>query len=126
MSKILIVDDEAKIRKIYREALESKGHEIIESPDWENTADLLLENPDTDLVLLDINLPTLNGDVIYKVLRLHNPKMRVIMFSVYPIEEQKRMVCRADAYFDKSEGVEYLLEKVRTVLGRDPAAAKHS
>lgn len=125
MSKIIILDDEPKIRKIYREALESKGYDIVEAPDWESVEGLLLQHPDTNLVLLDINLPSLQGDVIYSVLRLHDPKIRVIVSSVYPIEEQKRMVCRADAYFDKSEGVEYLLEKVRVVLGRNSPAETH-
>ena len=124
MSKIIILDDEAKIRKIYREALESKGYDIVEASDWESMEGVLLKHQDANLVLLDINLPSMKGDTIYSVLRLYNPVMRVIMSSVYPIEEQKRLVCRADAYFDKSEGVEYLLEKVRVVLARDlPAQA---
>jgi DNA-binding response OmpR family regulator len=125
VKKILLVDDDVKIRKIYRAALEMEGYLVIEIGDWEMATIELLRNHDTDLVLLDINMPSVSGDVVYDVIRLYNPKIRVVMFSVCSVDEQKRLVGRADGYFDKSDGVDTLLNLVRTVLTR-PCVAQAS
>lgn len=116
MRKILLVDDDAKIRSIYRQALECEGFIVHEAKDWDMATTLLIENPDTDLVLLDINLPSVCGDALYRAIRLYNPKIRIVMFSVFPTYEQRRLADRADDYFDKSEGTEVLVRKVRQVL----------
>jgi CheY-like chemotaxis protein len=116
MKKILLVDDDKKIRSIYRTALEMEGFEVVEVADWESATIALLKHPDTALTLLDINMPCMSGDIVYDVIRLYNPRIRVVMFSVCPVDEQKRLVQRADGYFDKADGVDSLIWKVRAAL----------
>lgn len=116
MSKILLIDDDVRIRGIYREALESEGYTVLEAKDWDSGTTLLVKHLDTDLVLLDINMPSMTGDALYSAIRLYNPKIRIVMFSVCPVDEQRRLVRKADDYFDKSDGVEVLMHKVRQVL----------
>ena len=120
MRKILLVDDCREIRSIYKMLLELEGYEVIEAEEWESAADLLLEHKDLDLVLLDIRMPGFTGDVVFDAIRLYNPKLRVVVSSIYPLEEQKRMILKADDYFDKSSGVDLLMRKVRHVLS-EPA-----
>ena len=117
MSKILLIDDDVKIRGIYREALEGEGYTVLDAKDWDDGTTLLGENPDIDLVLLDIQMSPMMGDTLYRAIRLYDPNIRIVMFSVYPIEEQRRLVVKADDYFDKSDGVDVLMNKVRQVLG---------
>lgn len=121
MHKILLVDDDSRIRNIYKMLLELEHLEVIDAPDWETAADALLAHKDLDLVLLDIKMPGYSGDVVFDALRLHNPRIKVIVSSIYALEDQKRLILNADDYFDKSSGVQVLLEKVRR-LTREPVA----
>ncbi len=113
IKKILLVDDDPWIRAIYRVALEMEGYLVNQAKDWDEATTLLVQQPDTDLVLLDIQMPGFGGDELFGALRLHNPKMRIIVFSVYSIDEQQRLIFKADDYFDKADGVNHLLSKIR-------------
>lgn len=59
--KLLIVEDEESLRKVYADYLMSNDFEVIEAADGEQATQLLAENPDVDLVLLDILLPKKDG-----------------------------------------------------------------
>lgn len=114
--KVLVVDDDVKIRSIYREVLEIEGFNIYEASNWPECLELILRHKDFDLVLLDIQMPEVDGTVVYDVLRLHDPRIRVIISSVYPLDEQKRLIIKADDYFDKSMGTDLLIQKVKQAL----------
>lgn len=122
MRKILLIDDDEKIRRIYREALESEGYKVLDAKGWDDGTTLLSKHPSMDLVLLDIDMPSVTGDALYNAIRLYNPKIRIVMFSVCSADEQRRLVNKADDYFDKSDGVEILLNKVRQVLATSLAS----
>lgn len=119
MHKILLVDDDDRIRNIYKMLLELEGFEVVDAGDWDTASEALLNCKDLDLVMLDIKMPGYSGDVIFDAVHLHNPKLRVIVSSIYPLEEQKRLILKADDYFDKSSGVDTLLKKVKR-LAREP------
>lgn len=124
MHKILLADDDIRIRAIYRNALEAENCQIIEAIDGDEAMMALLQFPDIEVALLDIDMPVVPGDMFYDVLRLHSPSVRVIISSVYPLEEQKRLVIKADDYFDKSEGIDRLLSKVRNQLEQVTARSR--
>ena len=69
-----------------------------------------------DLVLLDIRIPVFNGREIFEALRQYEPKLKIIVCSVYPVDEQKKTIPHADDYFDKSQGTSILTEKVLSFL----------
>lgn len=60
MNKILIVEDEEKLRYELKSFLENNGYQVIELIDFNNTINFIKENP-VELILLDINIPNLNG-----------------------------------------------------------------
>ena len=73
MKKIVVVDDNAASRELIREVLDSPDHRIMEAADGREALDLILAN-DPDLVLLDIQLPGLDGYSVVRRLR-QNPAL---------------------------------------------------
>ena len=119
MSKILIVDDEKKIREIYRKLLEFEKYEVLEAADATAASKLLIGDEDIRLILLDINMPQINGGTLYRMIRILDPKTRVIVTSAYPLEDQKQMIARADDYYDKSQGMDILLDKIKKLFEKE-------
>ena len=79
--KVLIVDDEAIIRRSLRRVAEIRGHEVLEAKDGEEGLALWTqENP--DLVFLDVLMPKLSGPEILKSLGKRN-KSKVVLISAY-------------------------------------------
>lgn len=111
MQRILIVDDESRIRRIYRRFLEPRGYRVFESANAVDARELVKSEP-MDLILLDINMGDPNGDSLFEVLGAFHPDTRVIVASVYPVDDQRRLMHAAADYFDKSEGIDILLEKI--------------
>lgn len=116
MAKILVVDDENKIRNLYKKLLISERYEVVEAQDSQSATRLMLNQPDITLVLLDINMPDIDGTVLYQLIRRLDQHTKVIVTSAYPLQDQRRLIFRADDYYDKSQGTEVLLEKVKGVL----------
>ena len=115
MNSILIVDDDKKLRRIYNEILCSEGYTVLEASDANQAAHILKEN-NIDLVLLDIDLPGINGKILYETIKQFYKAIKVIVISVYSIEEQKNSIADANDYFDKSENLEVLVGKIRDVF----------
>lgn len=115
MKKILIIDDEERMRRIYARLLTLEGFNVIESPDAMD-ANELLKRERVDLVLLDIKMPEVDGSILYEAIRMFHKKIKVIVASVYPIDEQKRIIEGAADYYDKSQKIDLLLSKIKQVL----------
>ena len=115
MKKILILDDEERIREILRKSLTNEGYEVIETSNA-IAAHEILKNKNIDLILLDIKMPKVSGSVMFDVIEQFYTNLKVIVTSVYPLDVQKRAVPRACDYYDKSQGVEVLLLKIKTAL----------
>ena len=114
MKKVLIVDDEERIRKIYSNLLISENFEVFEASNA-NEANKVLGKEDIDLILLDIKMKEIDGTELYKVMHLFYWKTKVIVASVYSLYEQKQMIPDADGYYDKSQGTGILLELVNKI-----------
>lgn len=125
--KILIVDDDSSIRQLYGKILKMEGFQVIEAKSAEEATEILLRSS-VDLILLDINMPDVNGIVMRDVLNEYDKKMKIIVASVYPVNFQQRWVKQVTDYFDKSRGVDVLLEKVRRVfeMGATKSISNHS
>lgn len=124
MNRILIVDDDRNIRRIYRRFLMAQGFDVLEAGNGEEATVELLRERDFDLILLDVRMPVVNGTVFFDTVRLYNPEAKVIVTSVYSAEDQKRLIDGADDYYDKATGIRALLAKIRDILQlrvrRDP------
>ncbi len=123
MQKILIVDDESKIRRLYRSLLTAEGFEVFEA-EKSQRANEILNKEEVDLILLDLALPDFNGDQLHKKIKKKSGKPKVIVASVYSVDKQRIRIPDADGYFDKSEGTDVLLSRIESVFRSSGSKAK--
>ncbi|HUT65217.1 MAG TPA: response regulator [Spirochaetota bacterium] len=114
MRRVLIVDDEEKIRNIYMTLLADEGYDVLSSSNVSDAYNILLNN-DIDLIILDIRMPG-EGNILYEVLRFMRNRSRVLVASVYPLDTQQSLIPDAEGYFDKSSGLDVLLRKIKSIL----------
>ena len=112
MTRILIVEDQEKVRRVYNAMLKNEGFDVIEAPDVIQASCILNKEP-VDIMLLDINMPQVYGSVFYEVMQNFHKKVKVIVASVYSVDEQKKMIKGAEDYYDKAQGIDLLLEKIK-------------
>ena len=125
MKTILIIDDEEGIMRYYKKLLESEGYRVLVARDADEGLLQIIRNRPVHLILLDINLPEVDGGELWDAIRAYNADMNVLVFSVRTPEEQRRFVPFADDYFDKSHSVEILLQKIDRILSKQEARLMH-
>jgi CheY-like chemotaxis protein len=116
LGTILIIEDELKIRKLFRNQLEDLGYRTLEAEDGESGLELFVKEPKIGLVILDIALPKKIGMKVFESIKERTPPAKIIVSSVFPKDDQQSLIKEADDYFDKAEGVECLIEKVERLL----------
>lgn len=114
---ILIVDDEERIRSVFVKIMQREGFHVLEAGSAGEAYDMLLENP-VDLILLDINMADVDGTVLYEIARIFCEKSKIIVTSVYPLEDQKKLIPGAADYYDKSDSLRVLIRKVNRLMGK--------
>jgi DNA-binding NtrC family response regulator len=122
METILIVDDEEKIRELYGRVISRAGFNVLLAPNAA-VANELLTHARVHLVLLDINMAGVDGVDLSEIIHAFHSDVKVIVSSVYPLDEQKQRVQHANDFFDKSEGLGVLLAKVGQHM-RSPGGRK--
>jgi DNA-binding NtrC family response regulator len=125
MERILIVDDDKKIRRIYAVLLKSEGFKVAEASNAQS-ANEILKWEEIDLTLLDIKMPEVDGGIMYEIIQAFHKKSKVIVTSVYPLDDQKNLIAGANDYYDKSQGIEILLNKIKKVLKDEPKKNSHN
>ena len=121
MWKILIVDDDAQIRKLVRVNLEGRGYNVEEAVDGED-AIAHLKATTFDLLILDLVMPGMSGIEVCAWVR-ERSDVPVIVLSAHDDEEQKvrALDAGADDFVTKPFGYEELLARIRAVRRRIPA-----
>lgn len=123
-ARILLVDDEAAIRKFLRIGLQAQGYQVLEADCGEAALRLAaLEQP--DLVVLDLGLPDLDGQEVLTRLREWSA-VPVLVLSVRAGEKDKVQALDngANDYVSKPFGVQEFLARVRALLRSRPATEK--
>jgi len=115
MKKILLVDDEEGIQMLYREELEDEGYEVISAYTGEEGMQKFHEES-PDLVILDIQMPGMNGIETLRQMKMANPKLPVILSSAYNEYKQDLGAWASDEYVVKSSNINDLKEAVRKHL----------
>jgi two-component system, NtrC family, response regulator AtoC len=82
VARILIIDDEPRIRRVLAMLLDDQGHTTVEAPSGQEAIDLVSKTP-FDLALVDFSLPGMDGLATFKVLREHDPKLSAIFMTAY-------------------------------------------
>lgn len=115
MKNILLVDDEDSIHLLYREELEENGYAVHSAFSGEEALKIL-ETLAADLVILDINMPGMNGlDALRKIKEM-NPALPVILSSAYQEFKQDLSSWASDEYVVKSANLDELKEAVKKHL----------
>ena len=118
MSRVLVVDDEAAIRKVVRDALEKAGNEVETAVDGEE-AIALFEGGNFDLVVTDLNMPKLDGLELVRRIRTSSA-VPVLVLTVRQEEREKvhLLDAGADDYVTKPFGVAELVARSKALLRR--------
>ena len=78
--KILVVDDEARMRKLVKDFLSIKGYQVLEAGDGEEAVDLFFQQKDIALILLDVMMPKMDGWEVVKTIRKYS-QVPIIMLT---------------------------------------------
>lgn len=126
MSRILVVDDEAPIRRFLRISLGANGHQVAEAENGAEALSLVRADP-PDLVILDLGLPDMDGQEVVSAIREISP-VPILILSVRAGEADKveALDRGAEDYVAKPFGIAELMARVRVALRRAPLAATSS
>lgn len=126
MQKILIVEDDKKLREELRIFLNNNGYEALILEKFNNTIQDIL-NSNSDLILLDINLPNTDGEYICKELRkVSNVPIIIVTSRDNEIDELLSINYGADHYITKPFNIRILLAKISSLLRRANMSADNS
>ena len=117
--KVLVVDDESRMRKLVSDFLTRKGYEVIEAGDGEEAIDKFYEDKDIALVILDVMMPKMNGWDACKEIR-KNSNVPIIMLTAKSDEasELNGFDCGADEYISKPFSPKILTARVEALIRR--------
>lgn len=113
--KILLVDDEESIHLLYKEEFEEEGYEVASALNGEEALKLF-ETYLPDLVILDINMPGIDGIEVLGQMKQKKPNIKVILCSAYPEYKQNLASWASDEYIVKSFNLDELKNAVRKHL----------
>lgn len=114
-NNILLIDDEDSIHLLYREELEEEGY-TVHSAFTGHEALAKLDQIQVDLVILDINMPGMNGLEALRRIKEINPALPVILSSAYQEFKQDLSSWASDEYLVKSANLDELKAAVRRHL----------
>ena len=117
--KILVVDDEDRMRKLVRDFLVRKQYEVVEASNGEEAVDVFVESNDIDLIILDVMMPKMDGWEVCREIR-KNSKVPIIMLTARSEErdELQGFDLGIDEYISKPFSPKILVARVEAVLRR--------
>lgn len=117
--KILVVDDESRMRKLVRDFLTRNDYEVIEAGDGSEALDIFFEEKNIDLILLDVMMPKLDGWEVCKEIRAYS-KVPIIMLTAKADEKDELQGFRlgVDEYISKPFSPKILVARVEAILRR--------
>ena len=125
--KILVVDDEARMRKLVKDFLTNKGFAVIEAGDGEEAVDVFFAQKDIALVLLDVMMPKMDGWEVLRTIRKYS-QVPVIMLTARSEErdELQGFSLGVDEYISKPFSPKILVARVEAILRRTNVSSADS
>lgn len=122
--KILVADDEARIRKLVKDFLNAKGFSVIEAANGEEAVDIFFKQKEIALIILDVMMPKMDGWETLKTLRKYS-QVPVIMLTARGEERDQLQGFDfgADEYMVKPFSPKVLTARVEAMLRRSTTAA---
>ena len=123
--KILIADDEARMRKLVGDFLKKEGYEVVEAADGKQALKLFEDYPDFNLVILDVMMPGYDGWMVCREIRKNSP-VPIIMLTARSEEPDELFGFElgADEYITKPFSPMILVARVQALLRRLGSNAK--
>lgn len=120
--KILVVDDESRMRKLVKDFLTRSGYEVLEAADGEEAIDVFFTVKDITLVILDVMMPKMDGWQVCKEIRAH-AKTPIIMLTARGDERDELLGFElgVDEYIAKPFSPKILVARVEAILRRTNA-----
>lgn len=117
--KILVVDDESRMRKLVSDFLTKKNYEVLEASDGEMAVDTFFENKDIALIILDVMMPKMDGWQVCREIRQYS-KVPIIMLTAKSDEKDELLGFElgVDEYISKPFSPKILVARVDAVLRR--------
>ncbi len=118
--KILVVDDESRMRKLIRDFLVRKNFEVIEAENGEQAVDLFFEEKDIALILLDVMMPKMDGWQVVRTIREYSSRVPIIMLTAKGEEqdELQGFELGVDEYISKPFSPKILVARIEAILRR--------
>lgn len=122
--KILVVDDESRMRKLVRDFLERAGFQVLEAGDGMDALDVFYDNQDIGLIILDVMMPKMNGWEVCREIRKES-KVPIIMLTARGEErdELNGFELGVDEYISKPFSPKILVARVNALLRRTSGLA---
>lgn len=117
--KILVVDDESRMRKLVKDFLTKKKYQVLEAGDGEEAMDIFYKEKDIALIILDVMMPRMDGWEVCREVR-RNSKIPIIMLTARGDERDELMGFElgVDEYISKPFSPKILVARVEAILRR--------
>ena len=123
--KILVVDDEPRMRKLVKDFLTVKDFQVVEAGDGEEAIDIFFEQKDIALILLDVMMPKMDGWEVLKTIRKYS-QVPILMLTARGEEQDELQGFKlgVDEYISKPFSPKILVARVEAILRRSSPGAK--
>lgn len=123
--KILVVDDESRMRKLVKDFLVKQGYSVIEAANGEEAVDRFVEDKDISLIILDVMMPKMDGWQACKEIRALS-QVPIIMLTAKTDERDELMGFElgVDEYISKPFSPKILVARVEAILRRTSNASQ--
>lgn len=117
--KILVVDDESRMRKLVKDFLVREKYEVLEACDGEAALDIFFQDKDISMVLLDVMMPKMDGWQVCREIRNYS-KVPVIMLTAKSDEKDELLGFQlgVDEYISKPFSPKILVARINAILRR--------
>ncbi len=118
-TKILVVDDESRMRKLVKDFLVRSNYEVIEAEDGEQAVDLYFADRSISLIILDVMMPKMDGWQVCREIRAYS-EVPIIMLTAKASEQDELLGFQlgVDEYISKPFSPKILVARVEAVLRR--------
>lgn len=125
--KILVVDDESRMRKLVGDFLHIKGFEVLEAADGRQAVDIFSQNQEISLIILDVMMPNMDGWQACREIRSFS-KVPIIMLTAKSDEKDELMGFQlgVDEYISKPFSPQILVARVEAILRRTGQQAEEN
>lgn len=123
--KVLVVDDESRMRKLVRDFLVKSNFDVLEAEDGEQALDIFYSTKDIKLIVLDVMMPKMDGWQVCKEIRSYS-KVPIIMLTARSDErdELQGFNLGVDEYITKPFSPKILVARIEAILRRTKQAEK--